>query len=78
MSSRVQKIDSTRCRIGASRGLGLAPFCGLAGDERVEDGGVVLELSSGVALACKASGTPTWSPHDLRHLRISLWHRQGA
>jgi integrase len=27
--------------------------------------------------ACKASGTPTWSPHDLRHRRIRLWHRQG-
>jgi integrase len=25
----------------------------------------------------QASGTPTWSPHDLRHRRISLWHRQG-
>jgi integrase len=27
--------------------------------------------------ACKASGTPTWSPHGVRHHRISLWHRQG-
>jgi len=27
--------------------------------------------------AYRASGTPTWSPHDLRHRRISLWHRQG-
>jgi integrase len=30
-----------------------------------------------IARACKASGTPLWSPHDLRHRRISLWHRQG-
>ncbi len=30
-----------------------------------------------IAHACKATGTPTWSPHDLRRRRISLWHRQG-
>jgi integrase len=34
-------------------------------------------LRTTIARACKASGTPTWSPHDLRHRRISLWHRQG-
>jgi integrase len=34
-------------------------------------------LRTAIARACKASGTPTWSPHDLRHRRISLWHRQG-
>jgi integrase len=34
-------------------------------------------LRTAIARACKHSGTPTWSPHDLRHRRISLWHRQG-
>jgi integrase len=34
-------------------------------------------VRTAIARACKASGTPTWSPHDLRHRRISLWHRQG-
>jgi integrase len=34
-------------------------------------------LRTAIARASKASGTPTWSPHDLRHRRISLWHRQG-
>lgn len=34
-------------------------------------------LRTAIARACKASGTPAWSPHDLRHRRISLWHRQG-
>jgi integrase len=34
-------------------------------------------LRTAIARACKASGTPGWSPHDLRHRRISLWHRQG-
>ncbi len=28
-------------------------------------------LRTAIARACKASGTPTWSPHDLRHRRIS-------
>jgi integrase len=34
-------------------------------------------LRTAISRACKASGTPVWSPHDLRHRRISLWHRQG-
>ena len=34
-------------------------------------------LRTAIARACRASGTPIWSPHDLRHRRISLWHRQG-
>ena len=34
-------------------------------------------LRTAIARACRASATPTWSPHDLRHRRISLWHRQG-
>lgn len=34
-------------------------------------------LRTAINRACRASGTPTWSPHDLRHRRISLWHRQG-
>jgi integrase len=27
--------------------------------------------------ACKAASIPVFSPHDLRHRRISLWHHQG-
>lgn len=39
-------------------------------------------LAGGVAWntmdrACKAASIPTFSPHDLRHRRISLWHGQG-
>lgn len=26
---------------------------------------------------CRAAGVPAFSPHDLRHRRISLLHRQG-
>jgi integrase len=48
------------------------------------DSGVRLFASSGadsirtsIAKACRAAGIPLWSPHDLRHRRISLLHRQG-
>ena len=34
-------------------------------------------LRTAIARAARASATPAWSPHDLRHRRISLWHRQG-
>ena len=34
-------------------------------------------LRVAIARACKASGIPIFSPHDLRHRRISLLHRQG-
>ncbi len=34
-------------------------------------------LRTAIARACKAAGVPVFSPHDLRHRRISLWHRQG-
>jgi integrase len=34
-------------------------------------------LRTAIARACKAAGVPV-SPHDLRHRRISLLHRQGC
>ncbi len=51
-------------------------------EDRSPDGpvfpGVTQErLRTAIARACRASGTPAWSPHYLRHRRISLWHRQG-
>jgi integrase len=30
-----------------------------------------------IGKACKAAGVPLFSPHDLRHRRISLLHLQG-
>ena len=27
---------------------------------------------------CRAAGVPHFSPHGLRHRRISLWHHQGV
>jgi len=34
-------------------------------------------LRTAIARACRASGIPVFSPHDLRHRRISLLHKQG-
>jgi integrase len=34
-------------------------------------------LRTAIAKACRAAGIPLWSPHDLRHRRISLLHLQG-
>lgn len=35
-------------------------------------------LRTAIGRACKAAGVPVFSPHDLRHRRISLLHRQGT
>ena len=34
-------------------------------------------LRTAIAKACRALAIPPWSPHDLRHRRISLLHDQG-
>jgi integrase len=35
-------------------------------------------LRTSIAKACKAAAIPTFSPHDLRHRRISLMHLRGV
>ena len=35
-------------------------------------------LRTSIAKACKAEGIALWSPHDLRHRRISLLHLRGV
>jgi integrase len=35
-------------------------------------------LRTAIAKACKAEGIPLFSPHDLRHRRISLLHLRGV
>jgi len=34
-------------------------------------------LRTAIGKACRATGTPLWSPHDLKHRRISLMHARG-
>jgi integrase len=35
-------------------------------------------LRTSIAKACRAASIPLWSPHDLRHRRISLLHLRGV
>ncbi len=50
------------------RTLDASPFPGVTADR----------LRTAIARACKATGTPLWSPHDLRHRRATLWHLAGV
>jgi integrase len=34
-------------------------------------------LRTSIAKACRAAAIPLWSPHDLRHRRMSLLHLRG-
>lgn len=35
-------------------------------------------LRLAMSAACKTAGIPVYTPHDLRHRRLSLWHGQGV
>jgi integrase len=47
-------------------------------DARLFTGVGADRLRTAIARACKAAGIPTFSPHDLRHRRISLLHLRGV
>jgi integrase len=46
-------------------------------DARLFAGSGADALRTAIGKACKAAGIPVFSPHDLRHRRISLLHLQG-
>jgi integrase len=46
-------------------------------EARLFPGGSAERLRTAIARTCRAAGVPGFSPHDLRHRRISLLHRQG-
>jgi integrase len=46
-------------------------------DARLFDGSGADALRTSIAKACRAAGVPLFSPHDLRHRRISLLHLRG-
>jgi integrase len=46
-------------------------------DRRVFDYMTADRLRTAMAKACAAAGVPTFSPHDLRHRRVSLLHLGG-
>jgi integrase len=47
-------------------------------DGRLFPGSGADALRTAIAKACRAAGIPLWSPHDLRHRRISLLHLRGV
>jgi integrase len=47
-------------------------------DGRLFAGSGADALRTAIGKACKAAGIPLWSPHDLRHRRISLMHLRGV
>lgn len=46
-------------------------------DRRVFENVTADRLRMAISRACVAAGIPVFSPHDLRHRRISLWHLSG-
>lgn len=46
-------------------------------DRRVFENVTADRLRMAIQRACIAAGVPVFSPHDLRHRRISLWHLGG-
>jgi integrase len=47
-------------------------------DARLFAGSGADALRTSIAKACRAAGVPQFSPHDLRHRRISLLHLRGV
>jgi integrase len=47
-------------------------------ERRVFQGFGADRFRTAIARACRAAGIPTFSPHDLRHRRISLLHLGGV
>jgi integrase len=45
--------------------------------ERPVFGGTPNGYQGAMVRACKAASIPAFTPHDLRHRRLSLWHGQG-
>lgn len=48
------------------------------GDRPVFPGVTDDQLRRSMARACKTAEIPSYSPHDLRHRRITLWHYEGV
>jgi integrase len=57
--------------------LDLVPRDDRVGPARVFLGVTADRLRTAIARACTAAGVPAFSPHDLRHRRISLLHLSG-
>jgi integrase len=59
------------------RVLALCPRDDRHPDRRVFEGVTAERLRTALTRACTAAGVPSFSPHDLRHRRVSLLHLAG-
>jgi len=57
--------------------LELCPRDDQTPERRVFQGVTADRLRTAIGRACAAAGVPAFSPHDLRHRRISLEHLRG-
>ena len=60
------------------RVLELCPRDDRVPERRVFEGVTGDRLRTAITRACTAAGVPTFSPHDLRHRRVSLMHLAGV
>ena len=58
--------------------LELCPRDDRSPERRVFQGFGGDRFRTSIARACTAAGVPTFSPHDLRHRRVSLMHLAGV
>jgi integrase len=58
--------------------LDLCPRDDRHADRKVFEGVTGDRMRTAITRACTASGVPAFSPHDLRHRRVSLMHLQGV
>jgi integrase len=58
--------------------LELCPRDDRHADRKVFEGVTGDRLRTALTRACTAAAVPTFSPHDLRHRRVSLMHAQGV
>jgi integrase len=58
--------------------LELCPRDDRHADRKVFEGVTGDRMRTAITRACTASGVPAFSPHDLRHRRVSLMHLQGV
>lgn len=83
------RVTSSASKTGRARWVPVAPpiFAAVVElrprDDRVPGARVFADvtadrLRTAIARACVAAGVPTFSPHDLRHRRISLLHLAGV
>jgi integrase len=47
-------------------------------DRRVFQGCTESSAYAAMSRACKLAKVPHYSPHDLRHRRLTIWHQQGV